>query len=136
AGSFPRLARRAPSGGGRGRERAAPGGRRDGGRLASARRDRLAQGGADRHPRALSHALGLEPQPAQRDLGAILHAGVLGVEIAGEAAELELDAVGIPEVDRPGQSWSTTSVTSTPFASSSRRLSRSAASEPASKAKW
>ena len=41
-----------------------------------------------------------QPQPADRHLEAILHAGIVGVQVAGEAAVLELQAVGILEVDR------------------------------------
>src|SRR3989441_12610953 len=43
-----------------------------------------------------------QPQPADRHLEAILHAGIVGVQVAGEAAVLELQAVGILEVDRLG----------------------------------
>src|SRR5262249_9171160 len=43
-----------------------------------------------------------KPQPANRHLEAVLHAGIVGVQVAGEAAILELQAVGILEVDRLG----------------------------------
>src|SRR5213594_469420 len=43
-----------------------------------------------------------QPQPADRDLGALLHPGVVRVEVAGEAAVLQLNPVGVLEVDRLG----------------------------------
>src|SRR2546425_7396604 len=44
----------------------------------------------------------LQAEPADGDLEAVLHAGIVGVEVPGEDAVLELQAVGILEVDGLG----------------------------------
>ena len=43
-----------------------------------------------------------QAQPADGDLDAVLHPGVVGVEVAGEAAVFQLEPVGVLEVDRLG----------------------------------
>src|SRR5206468_13060699 len=43
-----------------------------------------------------------QPQPEDRDLGALLQPGIARVQVSGEAAVLQLNPVGVLEVDRLG----------------------------------